>query len=214
MNSIHFSSVLPEVFAGTPPDKSDIWRQDFRFEQGRTYLLEADSGRGKSTFCSYLLGYRCDYSGTITFDETDIRTFKASHWSRIRQSEISCVYQELRLFPELTAIENVEIKNSLTKHKSRKQIEDWFEQLDIADKTGVRIAHMSFGQQQRVALIRALCQPFHFLLADEPVSHLDERNARAVAEIVSEEVRTQGASLIVTSIGKQLPVDYDSVIRV
>ena len=214
MNNIYFSSVLPDVFASCPPEKSDIWQQNFHFERGRNYLIEADSGRGKSTFCSYLLGYRCDYSGTITFDDTDIRTFKPSHWSRIRQNEISCIYQELRLFPELTAFENVEIKNSLTKHKTRKQIEDWFEELDIADKIGVKVAQMSFGQQQRVALIRALCQPFHFLLADEPVSHLDDGNACAAAGILSQEIKAQGATLIVTSIGKQLPGDYDKIICV
>jgi len=72
---------------------------------------------------------------------------------------------------------------------------------------------MSFGQQQRVALIRALVQPFDFLLADEPISHLDDANAHVMGEILMEEVRAQGAGLIITSIGKHMDLAYDHIIQ-
>jgi len=119
----------------------------------------------------------------------------------------------LRLFPELTAFENVEIKNKLTRCKSRSRIEEWFERLGIADKLHVDLGRMSFGQQQRVALIRALVQPFDFLLADEPVSHVDDRNGLEMARLVEEETQALGASVIVTSIGKRLPLDYDYTLK-
>ena len=123
------------------------------------------------------------------------------------------MFQELRLFPELTAYENVDIKNRLTNHVSRKQVEAWFEWLGIADKMMEKIGRMSFGQQQRVALIRALVQPFDFLLADEPISHLDDRNAQAMASLLNEEADRQGASVIATSIGKPLPMNYDFTLQ-
>ena len=72
---------------------------------------------------------------------------------------------------------------------------------------------MSFGQQQRVGLIRALAQPFDFLLADEPVSHLDDENSRTMGEIMMEEARRQGAAVIVTSIGKHIEMDYDKILK-
>ncbi|MBQ5924470.1 MAG: ABC transporter ATP-binding protein, partial [Alistipes sp.] len=67
----------------------------------------------------------------------------------------------------------------------------------------------SFGQQQRVALIRALCQPYNFILLDEPISHLDDRNSDTMRDILLREVRSNGASLIATSIGKHMNIDYD-----
>ena len=70
------------------------------------------------------------------------------------------------------------------------------------------VGKLSFGQQQRVALIRALCQPFDFLFLDEPVSHLDEVNAKNMARVLTEEAMKLGAGIIVTSIGKRLELDY------
>lgn len=70
------------------------------------------------------------------------------------------LFQELRLFEELTAWENVQLKNSLTSYKKRSEIRQWFEELGIADKWDRKVGQMSFGQQQRVAFIRSLCQPF------------------------------------------------------
>ena len=72
---------------------------------------------------------------------------------------------------------------------------------------------MSFGQQQRVAMIRALVQPFDFLLADEPISHLDDTNSAIMADIMMTEARQQGAAVIVTSIGKHMALDYDKTIK-
>ena len=68
---------------------------------------------------------------------------------------------------------------------------------------------MSYGQQQRVAMIRALVQPFDFLLVDEPISHLDDENSAIMGEIMMEEARRQGAGVIVTSIGKHMSLPYD-----
>ena len=72
---------------------------------------------------------------------------------------------------------------------------------------------MSFGQQQRVALMRALVQPMDFLFVDEPVSHLDDTNARIMADIMMEEATRQGAGVVVTSIGKHVDLNYDKTLR-
>ena len=85
--------------------------------------------------------------------------------------------------------------------------------MGIGDKLHAPISRMSFCQQQRVAMIRALVQPFDFLLADEPISHLDEENGRTMGEIMMEEARSQGAGVIVTSIGKHISLDYEKTFR-
>ena len=72
---------------------------------------------------------------------------------------------------------------------------------------------MSFGQQQRVAFIRALCQPFDFIFLDEPISHLDDGNSRVMADILKEEVNKRGVGVVVTSIGKHLPLEYERVLK-
>ena len=213
MNSIHFKYVIPQVFASREQQDSEIWQQDVVFEKDRVYLVEADSGKGKSTFCSYIQGYRNDFSGQLLFDDVDVRSLKVKDWVVIRERHISLLFQELRLFPELTAMENVEIKNKLTGFKSRVQIEEWFDMLGISDKRDAKVGRMSFGQQQRVAMIRALVQPFDFILADEPISHLDDSNSDIMGKILMEEAKMQGAGVIITSIGKHMNLDYDKIIK-
>ena len=170
-------AVLPQVFSQRTDLDSEIWQNEVLFEKGHLYLVEADSGKGKSTFCSYIIGYRHDYTGSVEFDGTSTKLLKVNDWVEMRKSHLSHLFQELRLFPELSAYENVEIKNKITGFKSRKQIEEWFEMLGIDDKLDAKIGRMSFGQQQRVAMIRSLVQPFDFILADEPISHLDDTNS-------------------------------------
>ena len=188
--------------------RSDTWRRQVSFQRGETYLVEAQSGTGKSSLCSFIIGYRHDFDGHILFDGRDSRQLRTPDWIELRQRHISMLFQELRLFPELTALENVEIKNSLTHHKTVKEIAQWFEALGIADKMDAPVRLMSFGQQQRVAMIRALVQPFDFLLADEPISHLDDENSAMMADIMTEEARRQGAGIIITSIGKHMALPY------
>lgn len=213
MEVINFEKVIPHVFSGQDDLKSEVWNADATFEKGKTYLVEAESGKGKSTFCSYILGYRHDYEGRVLFDNDDTKQYKVRQWTEIRKRHTAYLFQELRLFPELTAWENVEIKNNLTHYKEKEEITGWFERLGIADKLDSKVGKMSFGQQQRVAMIRALTQPFDFILADEPISHLDDRNSQIMADIMLEEARRQGAGVIVTSIGKHMDIKYDKIYR-
>lgn len=213
MNEIRLSGVIPEIFTTRNDLVSDIWHKDICLERGKSYLIEAASGTGKSSLCSYLYGQRGDYRGVISFDGEDISGFDINRWSNIRQHHISILFQDLRLFGELTALENVEIKNRITRHRDTKQIRVWFEELGIGDKLKARIDRMSYGQQQRVALIRALCQPYDFLFLDEPISHLDDNNSDIMRDIILREAQNSGAAVIATSIGKHMDIDYDKILR-
>lgn len=214
MNSIELQYVLPQVFADRSFVDSGIWHCQVVFEKGKKYLVEAASGTGKSSLCSFVYGYRKDYQGIISFDGQNIRSFSTAQWTRLRTRSLSLLFQELRLFPELTAWENVQLKNRLTGgFQSKKTLDEWFRQLGIDDKKDQYIGKMSFGQQQRVAFVRALCQPFDFLFLDEPISHLDGANAAVMADILTAEADRQGAGVVVTSIGNHLPLAYDETLH-
>ena len=197
------------MFAGQDGIHSEVWQQNVTLERGKRYLISAESGTGKSSMCSYIYGYRQDYSGDITFDGQDIRSLTVAQWCDIRQQHIAYLPQEMCLFGELTAMENVELKNRLTGFKSRDAIIKLFEVMGIADKVDSLASKLSIGQQQRVAIIRTLCQPCDFILLDEPVSHLDDENNRIVADLIIQEAVRQGAGVIATSVGNHLKMDVD-----
>ena len=77
----------------------------------------------------------------------------------------------------------------------------------------MKAGKLSFGQQQRVAFIRALCQPFDFLFLDEPISHLDDDNSRIMGELIITEAKAQGAGVIATSIGKHIELPYNHILQ-
>lgn len=213
MDNIEFHNVCPDIFKLREDlADSDIWRKEkVCFARGKRYLIECASGTGKSSFCSYLVGMRNDFSGKILFDERDSGELSMKEWNTLRKSGISLMFQELRMFPELTAYENVEIRNVLAHTKTKKTISEWFERLGLGGRMDSMLGLMSFGQQQRVALMRALVGKFDFLLLDEPTSHLDDVNSEAMAKLINEEAERNNAGVIVTSIGRHMNMDYDKV---
>lgn len=213
MQKIVLLNTLPAVFAGREEDRSEVWLRNVEFERGKHYLISAESGTGKSSLCSYIYGYRIDYSGVMQFDGTDIRTLSVEQWCDVRKNHIAYLPQDLRLFPELTAIENIQLKNRLTNFKTEKEIISYFERLGIPEKVNNPVGKLSIGQQQRVAIIRALCQPADFILLDEPVSHLDEANNAIVAQMVTEEAARQGAGVISTSVGNNVKISVDKELK-
>nr|WP_320037714.1 ATP-binding cassette domain-containing protein [uncultured Bacteroides sp.] len=213
MNNINLLQTLPNVFAERESIVSEVWKKNLEFCKGEIYLIEADSGTGKSSLCSYIYGYRNDYQGTFNFDKENIRNLSVSKWVDVRKQSLSMLFQELRLFSELTALENIQLKNSLTGYKSKKEIETLFEAMGIDDKYNSKVGKLSFGQQQRVAFIRSLCQPFDFIFLDEPISHLDETNGQIMGDLLMQEVKKQGAGVIVTSIGKHIELNYNKIFK-
>ena len=104
-------------------------------------------------------------------------------------------------------------KRSVEDYKKKKEILALFETLGIAEKVNEKAGKLSFGQQQRVAFIRALCQPFDFIFLDEPISHLDDDNGTLMGRMLTEEAERQGAGIIVTSIGKHIELEYNKVMK-
>ena len=213
IESIHLSGMLPRVFLSESIPVSDVWRSELTFRRGGFYRVEAASGAGKSSMCAFIYGARTDYEGTLSFDGRDAATLGIGEWQKLRRLNLSYLPQELSLFPELTALQNIELKNGLTGHVTRERIEQWLHELGIDSRRDYPVGRMSIGQQQRVGIIRALCQPFDFILLDEPVSHLDEENNRRAARMIAGEALRQGAGIITTSVGNPLLLEGAATLK-
>lgn len=217
IETIRFNNVIPNVFVGSPPEggPSDVWQQSLSFEKGRSYLIEAASGRGKSSFCAFLYGLRSDYQGQIELLDKQGQRISRSEAARceMRRRSLALMFQEHRIFPELTAVENVMLKNMLTDYYTEQQVRQMLTQLGLQERLDTPCARLSLGQQQRVAFIRVLAQPADFFLLDEPISHLDSNNAAIMGVMLAERQQRDGTGVIVTSIGNRLPFNYDKIIR-
>lgn len=204
LETIALEGMLPKVFASESIPPSDVWKASLTFSRGTHYLVEAASGAGKSSMCSFIYGARRDFEGKLFFNGKDTAHMKIKEWQEIRCRHIAYLPQDLMLFPELTAIANIRLKNNLTNCLSDEEIDKWLSLLGIDMRKDYPVGRMSVGQQQRVAIIRALCQPFDFILLDEPVSHLDETNNRIVADLITSVAMRHGAAIISTSVGNPL----------
>ena len=183
--------------SGDEIPSSDIYLQpEVIFEQGQRYLIRAQSGQGKTSLLNFIYGASFSYDGKITYNEM----FNKKEVLRYRIDKLSYVYQDLRLFPTLTAFENIILKNKLTHYKTEDQINSLIERVGLSHKRDTLVQTLSLGQRQRIALLRALCQPFELLLLDEPFSHLDDSNTTILREIIEEELQARNASLLLTSL--------------
>lgn len=214
MQDIRLQGVIPIIFNGQVPSDpvSEVWGTDLLLERGKSYLIKAASGRGKSSLCSYIYGLRNDYQGVISFDDRSISEIRASEWNQIRQNHLGVLFQDLRLFGDLNAVENIMIKAGLTSFCDEKKVVEMLCELGLSDRLDRPVRLLSFGQQQRVAFVRMMCQKADFWLLDEPVSHLDLGNASIMVQILKDEIRRTGTGLIVTTIGHDLPYDYDKIL--
>lgn len=205
---------MPVVFNGQLPSDpvSEVWGTDLLLEKGQSFLIKAASGRGKSSLCSYIYGLRDDYQGAISFDGQLVPKVSSDKWNAIRQNELGVLFQDLRLFGDLNAVENVMIKAGLTKFCDEKKVVSMLSELGLSDRLDRPVSLLSFGQQQRVAFVRMMCQKADFWLLDEPVSHLDHGNATIMVQMLQQEIKKTGAGLIVTTIGHDLPYDYDKIL--
>lgn len=198
---IRLEHLIPLPMIELDTSGSQVWEADsFLFESGKRYLVEASSGKGKTSLLSIMYGIRRDFQGQVYLDDQPIVSFSDRRWSEIRKHQLSYIFQGLQLFEDLTGLQNIELKNRITRFKTTEEIQEMARQLDIAPFIHKKAKHLSFGQRQRVAIIRALCQPFAFLLADECFSHIDRKNSQVAMELVTSECDRQGAGLILTTL--------------
>ncbi|MGK0388638.1 MAG: ABC-type lipoprotein export system ATPase subunit [Maribacter sp.] len=198
---IHLQYIRPEPIFSKPvlPENSTIWNKEIHFKKGKKYLIRAPSGGGKSTLVHIIFGLRRDYEGEVSINDAAIHHASPSILSEIRKSQLSVVFQNLQLIPELTALENIEAARQLSDYKSKEDILQMAAVLGATDFLHQTTATLSYGQRQRIAIIRALSKPFSFLLLDEPFSHLDTANIKIACQLIQQELVERGAGLLLVS---------------
>jgi len=213
--TVRFEQIIPLPMLEQDTSGSGIWEADsVIFEEGKRYVIEAASGRGKTSLLSIIFGLRKDYNGKAFIDDENIRDYGSRQWTDLRKNRISFIFQGLELFGDLTAMENIRLKNDITGHKTDAEIRAMAGKLGIEQFLSRKAGILSFGQQQRVAIIRALCQPFSLLLADECFSHIDRENSRMAFDLISEECSSQQAGLILTSLNGTGDFKFDQQLMV
>ncbi|MDE3125902.1 MAG: ATP-binding cassette domain-containing protein [Bacteroidota bacterium] len=189
--------------------KSDIWLQNTTFSAGQFIKIKAPSGSGKTTFIHLLYHLRNDYEGNIYWNEQQQQQFNTTQLALLRQQHISIIFQDLRLFPNITARENIELKRVMqTPYYSATEVTRMAELLGITKILAQRTGICSYGEQQRIAIIRALMQPFNWLLMDEPFSHLDSENTAKAAALIKEECTKRNAGFILTDLEDDTHFNY------
>ncbi len=197
---IQLQKVVPTFIEEEKISRSQIWNSSVIFNEGEKIEIVAPSGSGKTSLIHFLYGLRKDYNGTIAYDANSIAAFNAEHFAIYRQQHISIVFQDLRLFAEQTALQNLEIKRQLNPYHTESKIAAMAKRLGIENKLTKLCKTCSYGEQQRIAIIRALQQPFNFLLLDEPFSHLDEANRKKAMELMEEEAALRKATIVLADL--------------
>jgi ABC-type lipoprotein export system ATPase subunit len=182
------SQICPSHFE-TSPD-SEIWNTNQDFQKGKSYLIHAASGKGKSTLFNILCGSSKAYSGSATFNGVDLKSTNHIQLSTFRKEYWSLIFQSLALFPHVSANENLNSEKAISENMAS------IEKLGIADILSKKTDTLSYGERQRLAIIRAISKPYQFLIMDEPFSHLDSINKSIAWEILSSDAGRKNAGII------------------
>lgn len=193
---LQIKELLPTYFPETRKQTSEIWGKDLVFDKGDFIKIVAPSGSGKTSLMHFLYGIRHEYNGGVLYEGRDTKYFKVEDFACYRKNHISIVFQDLRLFPEQTVYDNINIKRQLNPYHPPEKIREMAERLGIGGKLDTKARICSYGEQQRVAIIRAMMQPFDFLLLDEPFSHLDNNNSEKANDLMIEEAKARNAAII------------------
>lgn len=202
---LSIDTLLPVYFEQSRTAGSEIWGKQISFQQGEFIKIVAPSGSGKSSLINFLYGMRRDYNGDIRYDQQALQGYNVEQLATLRKDHLSIVFQDLRLFPQQTVLQNLEIKRQLNAYHPAEKIKEMASRLGIADRLQTLAGICSYGEQQRTAIIRALLQPFAILLMDEPFSHLDTKNSQLAMELILEEAKLRNATIIFADLER---IDY------
>lgn len=191
--------------------QSAIWNQQVDLPAGEWLKIKAPSGTGKTTLVHIIWQLRSDFTGSVHINGLDTAAVSADQTALWRQQNLSVIFQDMRLFGNLTARENIELKRVMNGQKPYYQpeiIDEMAELLGISAILNQTAATCSYGEQQRVSIVRALMQPFNWLIMDEPFSHLDQANTAKAAALIARECKQRRAGFILTDLDDDHHFDY------
>jgi putative ABC transport system ATP-binding protein len=170
----------------------------FDVEAGEWIAMMGPSGSGKTTLINILGGLDTPTSGRAVVDGVDVARFDESGLTRYRAEKVGFVFQQFHLVPYLTAIENVMLAQYFHSTTDENEARRALERVGLGDRLTHVPAQLSGGEQQRVAVARALINHPQLLLADEPTGNLDETNEQIVIDLLRE-LHTEGHTIVMVT---------------
>src|SRR5689334_2591951 len=188
--------------------------EHFSLANGEQVALVGSSGSGKTTLLHLIAGILAPDDGQILFDDADITRLSEAQRDVFRGRNIGYIFQTHHLLPGFTALENVLLGMTFT---GRKHDPEWarhlLREVGLADRFDYRPSKLSVGQQQRVAVARALANRPRLVLADEPTGALDPKNAQQVLELIRKLCAEVSASLLIVSHDPAITAKFDRVVQ-
>lgn len=183
----------------------------FALEERTQVALSGESGSGKTTFLNLIAGILAPDGGSIRLKGQEMSALNEAQRDRLRATTIGYIFQTFNLLQGYSCLENVLLGMSFGPGADRAFAEALLKRVGLGDKLNHRPLQLSTGQQQRVAVARALANRPKLVLADEPTGNLDHRNAREALQLIREACRENGAALLLVSHDREVLAQFENV---
>jgi ABC-type lipoprotein export system ATPase subunit len=187
---------------------------DYRLAAGEQAVLIGESGCGKTTLLHAISGILSIESGSIAIDGIEMSRLSEQGRDRVRAAKLGYVFQTFNLLAGFTALENVRLGMTFGNGKhDLGRAKDLLNRVGLGDRFGHKPAALSVGQQQRVAVARALANRPRLLLADEPTANIDPANQQKIIDLIRDCCRDEGIALLMVTHSMQVAEQFDRVDR-
>lgn len=188
----------------------------FEIASGKTAAIIGRSGSGKSTLLHLAAGIDVPSRGSVAVHGTPLDGLSETARTRLRRHDIGFVFQLFHLLPHLTVRDNVALPELIAGARQRafrERVAALLERVGLPDRADDRVAGLSGGEMQRVAICRALLRRPRLLLADEPTGSLDDASGQVVMDLMLQMVAEEGATLVYATHSRELAAMADSALR-
>ena len=178
-------------------------------------LITGPSGVGKTTLLSILCGLQKPTNGNIIYNDIDLYNQPENEIDNFRGKNLGIVFQNFNLINSFTVKQNLEIAANAIGNKSSDQYFNLLDRIGLADKSHIKVANLSIGEKQRLAVARAFVGEPQWIFCDEPTSSLDDKNANIIANLIKEESSRCEASLVLITHDSRIQtlINFSKILR-
>ena len=178
-------------------------------------LITGPSGIGKTTLLSILCGLQKPTNGSIIYNDIDLYNLAENEVDNFRGKNLGIVFQNFNLINSFTVKQNLEIASNAIGTKSSDQYFNLLDRVGLADKSHIKVANLSIGEKQRLAVARAFVGEPQWIFCDEPTSSLDDKNANIIANLIKEESSRCKASLVLITHDSRIQtlINFSKILR-
>ncbi len=185
---------------------------DFQIATAQQMVLVGRSGSGKTTLLHIIGGITRPDEGTVVIDGTDITRLSEAGSDRFRAERIGYVFQTFNLLAGFSALENVQLGMTFAGRSDKHgRAEELLDRVGLSGRLKHKPSQLSVGEQQRVAVARALANRPRLLLADEPTANVDAGNQQQIIDLIRDQCRAEGVALMLVTHAPQVADQFDRV---